>query len=89
MNREVQYALEGSIKKWEGIVKGTMTDEGTENCPLCQLFFLNCGCEGCPVAEFTGRGECLDTPYDSYRKTRSIDAAKKMLVFLKSLLPKG
>lgn len=86
-------ALEGSIKKWEGIVAGTMIDEGVANCPLCQIY---CCCEGCPVQEWTGAAECMCTPYADYeiayrqedgRKMKV--AAKKELAFLKDLLRRG
>jgi hypothetical protein len=75
MNTETLIALRGSIAKWEGIVAGTMVDEGRHNCPLCQKFNKdlrkeeggNYGtCEGCPVAAATGSPLCDQSPYEAY-----------------------
>ena len=35
---ETKEALEGAIKKWELIYANAGADEGTDNCPLCELF---------------------------------------------------
>lgn len=59
-------ALEGSIKKWEGIVEGTGIDDGAENCPLCQMFG-KISCEECPVMKKTGEDECRKTPHQDWR----------------------
>ncbi len=87
-------ALRGSIKKWEGIVAGTIEDKGPDNCPLCQLFIDNDECAGCPVAAFTGEDGCGDTPYEDYSAAQSrgdsnriARAAQAEVAFLKSLLP--
>lgn len=73
MDAETLEALRGSIAKWEGIVAGTIVDEGPTNCPLCKRFnklFLGRQytypdmCTGCPVANFTGFPGCEGTPYD-------------------------
>jgi hypothetical protein len=66
MNKEAWEALEGSIAKWEAIVAGTGTDQGTTNCPLCTMFFEG-RCGGCPVAESVGDAECSGTPYSEWR----------------------
>lgn len=66
MDTETLKALRGSIAKWEGIVAGTVADEGGENCPLCQMFVLEsetASCTGCPVAARTGRDDCYRSPY--------------------------
>jgi hypothetical protein len=98
MNAETLKALKGSIKKWEKIVAGTGMDEGTANCPLCQLFFYPRGlfgkpCAGCPVSEKTGWSYCTGTPYHEYvgaveNLGTERGAAKAELKFLRSLLPK-
>jgi hypothetical protein len=103
MDNATLEALRGSIAKWEGIVAGTVTNEGPYNCPLCQLFMLYAEdnlCEGCPVKERTGRTGCAETPYEDYAelgnehtfegsvtKTLLQQAAQRELEFLKSLLP--
>ena len=62
-------ALDGSIEKWDRIVKSTdALDKATENCPLCQKY-LNSGapnCSGCPVAKRTGEEGCVGSPYDEW-----------------------
>jgi len=71
MNNETLSALKGAIEKWERILKGEGIDEGTNNCPLCELFFEEVhpdvtdyeGCYGCPVRSRTKRGGCQGTPY--------------------------
>lgn len=62
---ELKKALKGSIKKWKAIVKSTKAiDEGTYNCPLCQLFY---DCSGCIVMEAVGDDGCRKTPYAEWR----------------------
>lgn len=63
MDERTLTALKGSIHKWEQIRDGKMKDEGTKNCPLCQLFYCD-ECEGCPIKERTGFQNCENTPYD-------------------------
>lgn len=102
MKKATLKALKGSIQKWKRIVKGVEIDEGTDNCPLCQLF-VRADCTGCPVAKKTGFSYCSNTPYSDwegeawglkrngagYKHTkRSLKAAKAEVAFLKSLLPK-
>lgn len=79
-------ALQGSIKKWEGIVAGTAHDLGSDNCPLCKMFAYMPNCDGCPVAERTGVSSCCGSPYYDY-KDGIPGAAQAELDFLKSLLP--
>lgn len=95
-------ALKGSIAKWEGIVAGTMADEGVDNCPLCQRFHIcfrnipgEC-CQGCPVNVASNNKGCMTTPYDEWsyldtpvaKTNEHRAAAQAELDFLKSLLPK-
>lgn len=93
MNPETLEALQGSIAKWEGIVAGTVEDEGVDNCPLCQRFhtcFRNIPgecCEGCPVDEASNNRGCVFTPYDEYSVEPTKENAEAELAFLKSLLP--
>lgn len=101
MNKATLKALKGSIAKWEKIVAGTGVDDGTDNCPLCKLFY-GLGCMGCPVAIKSGRDTCKKTPYGGWMLAtfgqewprRVIDAGQKKaaraeLRFLKSLLPRS
>lgn len=97
MNAKTLKALKGSIEKWEKIVDGTGSDNGGENCQLCQMFL---SCDGCPVAEYTGDIGCHGSPWNKWRdhfksdfpfyargkKSRALAQAE--LDFLKSLLPK-
>ena len=68
MTPEVIEALEGSIRKWQGIVAGTEVDKGAQNCALCQMFLLRRkSCKGCPVSAATGHSGCRQTPYDAFQ----------------------
>ena len=93
MNKKTLKALRGSIKKWEGIVKGEVQDEGAKNCPLCVEFYRP-DCAGCPVQEETGQEDCADTPYSKWcdtdyrvKNANSKELAQQMLNFLVDLLP--
>jgi hypothetical protein len=93
-------ALKGSIAKWEAIVAGTGTDDGANNCPLCQKFSHWCNpelpkrCVGCPVSEKMEMPYCEGTPYYEYSQAEEDDEPERMkeaaqgeVEFLKSLLP--
>lgn len=86
MDDKTLEALKGSIKKWEGIVAGTIENQGALNCPLCQLFNTSDECDGCPVKERTGEDFCEGSPYYSYEQ-KVQGSAQAELDFLKSLLP--
>lgn len=64
MKKEVIEAIHGSIKKWEGIRDGQLADLAQENCPLCQMFYIDSTwntekeCTGCPIREKTGYPGC-------------------------------
>jgi len=87
-------ALEKAIKKWQGIVDGTVADEGVINCALCQMFIRK-ECYGCPVSHATGRPYCAGSPYDQWEKAtpgqyfattpKLKRLARKMLRFLEGL----
>jgi hypothetical protein len=72
ISKRALTALGGSIKKWDGIVAGTVIDHGCDNCPLCQLYLAN-DCKACPVSIDTGNDSCIGTPYG-----RFIERAKKV-----------
>ncbi len=100
MTKETLAALEGSIRKWEAIVRGEGDDYGRENCPLCQLYTL---CAGCPIHEDTKISECRKTPYKNWERhqyqsygdqlpfvvlcPRCEELAQAELDYLKGLLP--
>ena len=66
MNKRTLEALQGSIKKWDRIVKDARAmDRGKNNCPLCEEFWGN-SCRGCPVAKKTGVTSCNKTPYAAW-----------------------
>lgn len=99
MDERTLEALKGSIAKWEGIVAGTVEDQGDINCPLCQKFNnddTEWPCRGCPVMDKTGRTYCFESPYQNFfTKVKSLGwkneeyraAAQAEVDFLKSLLP--
>ena len=68
MDDKTIKALQGSITKWDRIAKGEIRDRGTDNCPLCAVFWGPDGataerCRGCPVALNTGVTTCNGSPY--------------------------
>lgn len=71
MDQRTLTALEGSIAKWQAIADGTGADRGMKNCPLCLEFafnrYMGSMCQGCPVAERSGKKGCLGTPYEAWR----------------------
>ena len=105
MDEKTLEALKGSVRKWTSIVAGKGKSLGYENCPLCKIFQANYekkNCNGCPVAERTGKPYCRDTPYDDWADAEDAIgginnnkatteelklAAKAELDFLRSLLP--
>lgn len=74
MDKQTKDALEGSILKWKRIVRSTKAeDDGTANCPLCELFYnpylIDERCKGCPVNNSEHNvchKECSGTPYDKW-----------------------
>src|SRR5690349_9315324 len=97
MDAVTRKALEGSIRKWRGILAGTTADDGVTNCPLCAEFYsISLGCHGCPVSAATGHSFCRGSPYEKWEDQNSSRAmnkklralAKAELDFLISLRPK-
>jgi len=56
-----QEAIEGSIAKWRKIVAGEERDRGINDCPLCEMYDVNCS--ECPIGVKTGAKYCEGTPY--------------------------
>ena len=66
MEAETLKALQGSIEKWQRIVRRTSAvDHGTQNCPLCTMFY-EANCKSCPVRHATGQVHCYGSPYDEW-----------------------
>lgn len=105
MNAKTLKALKASIDKWQRNVKAEAPDmvfTGSDDCPLCKLFWsgeADQSCIGCPVMGRTGKLYCEKTPHDKAWMAHrnwlmgegSKDAFRKTaraeVKFLKSLLP--
>lgn len=48
------------VPDWKGMLKPT-----SAACPLCNVYYYNDDCEGCPIASKTGKPVCYDTPYEA------------------------
>lgn len=72
MDAKTLTALRGSIAKWRDIVDGNGADEGTDNCPLCVLFYENLKddirCYGCPVRIHTLKENCIGSPWQKWAR---------------------
>ena len=69
MDTKTTEALEGSIEKWEKIVRGEGKDECDENCPLCKEFRNNDNtCTRCLIQKKTDHDGCVDTPFVEWYK---------------------
>lgn len=105
MKPETLTALRASIAHHEENLKvktPRKVDLSPKSCALCALFFKD-GCDGCPVAERSGRARCVGTPYREldcatywWRMTRTsaernafLTAERAEIAFLRSLLPEG
>jgi len=64
VNQETLDALDGTIKKWEGVVAG-VREGGPNDCPLCDMY-NNRTCRDCPVCNQAGKPFCQDTPYRTW-----------------------
>lgn len=66
----------------------------TENCALCEEHFNRNynTCDGCPIAEYTGKSRCAGTPYSEFRSAMTdsnisniIKAIEREIEFLKMI----
>jgi len=57
--------MEASVRKWERIIDGKGSDGGVLDCPPCRIFYILI-CIGCPIAEYTGKKFCKETPYGKW-----------------------
>ena len=89
-------ALKESIRKWEFVVSAlpkhnNISDGGGSSCALCHLYLMrHWTCTGCPIAEYTGKKECKETPYYDFRHSYNASRVKFALgelAFLKKLVP--
>jgi hypothetical protein len=62
--------LRESVEHWRRIYCGNTRpgeDSSGRHCPLCLEYIYSqdtdAGCKGCPVREFTGRADCIRTPW--------------------------
>lgn len=60
---QVRNAILGSLDKWREIYYGRRIDNGSLDCPLCQIFVEQENCGQCPVKLKTGQPGCRGTPY--------------------------
>jgi hypothetical protein len=66
--KQIAEALQGSVKKWERIVRSTRAkDKHGDNCPLCVVMESKETCSLCPVAINTGEDQCFGTPYTDWK----------------------
>ena len=54
--------MEASVRKWNRIIDGKGSDGGVLDCPPCRIFYMLV-CTGCPIASYTGKKFCKETPY--------------------------
>ena len=104
MDAKTREALEASIQHWRDNVSADRVEDsstGEEACALCKAFADDDDCQGCPVAEATGRPNCSGSPYYNAYEARCVwntvntpvnrdafrAAAQEELNFLISLRP--
>jgi hypothetical protein len=80
MTPQALKALKESIEHWERLAAGKRNPHesvGADGCALCRVFnpcIMDNGfrredrCNGCPVAERTGKQFCFETPWDMIGK---------------------
>jgi hypothetical protein len=54
--------MQASVRKWQRIIDGKGSDGGVLDCPPCRLFYMLV-CVGCPIAAYSGKKFCKNTPY--------------------------
>ncbi len=54
--------MEASVRKWQRIIDAKGSDGGVLDCPPCRLFYVLV-CVGCPIAAYSGKKFCRETPY--------------------------
>ena len=54
--------MEAAVRKWQRILNGKGSDGGVLDCPPCRIFYVLV-CIGCPIAAYSGKKFCRETPY--------------------------
>ena len=54
--------MRASVVKWNKILDKGGSDGGVLDCPPCRIFYMLV-CVGCPIANYSGRKFCRETPY--------------------------
>jgi len=86
---QITKALIESIAHWENLKDGNEHDHKWTACPLCKLFLDKDpdtkSCDGCPIAEHTGKSYCVDSPWILYHGSPTDINAQKEIDFLKDV----
>ncbi len=69
--------MESSVAKWQRIIDGKGTDGGVIDCPPCRIYYLLV-CYGCPIADYTGKKFCKESPYGPWLR-HQIEAHDKLV----------
>lgn len=71
---QIKAALEASIDRWSRMAKtGIIEGLGPDHCALCELFFDNKYCKGCPVNHDGNHDYCGDTPYVAFENLPEVN----------------
>lgn len=69
-HKQTIEALYGAEKKWEQVRARRAVDHGAANCPLCELYGIDCGGisgDECPIMEDSGF-DCQGTPWHEWHR---------------------
>jgi len=58
--------LQSIFEKWNPIAMGCHGEGGIYDCPLCEIYYNNGSCDGCPISVSTGVPQCGETPYKEF-----------------------
>jgi hypothetical protein len=101
-SKKTLSALKRSVKHWEENLDANHILDiqiYEDDCPLCAIFGEDDACKGCPIRDYTGKPDCLKTPWEKVRNEydnnliaspgpRLKNAIIKELDFLKMLYEK-
>lgn len=59
--------LANCIDYWEKIVSTKVDCTGVKGCALCDEYYFEDDCQGCPIYEDTGKDECQGTPFGRFK----------------------
>jgi hypothetical protein len=63
-------ALKKSVKHWQENFDADYYFDISiyeEDCPLCSIFAKDNDCKGCPIRDYTGKPDCMGTPWYQVR----------------------